>query len=398
MPLGLIGFSAATLVWLGFLARTLRDIRLTPVERPVGPEPSSGATVSILVPARNEAERILVESLESMLAQDWPALEVIVVDDRSTDDTLAILRELEATHPRLRVIAGVEPPPGWCGKVHALRQAEQAATGDWICGTDADILYHPATIRRALAAAERTGADLVTFIPGGDSPSRAVDLVLPISIWMILRLLPPPATNNPRDPRALGCGGFLFLRRSALEAIGGYAAVAGEVVDDVGLATRFKQAGYRLLCAQAPELIRTPMYTSLRELHLGFAKNAWQGMRRRLHVAVGSVLAQVVGGVLPAAAVLGLLPVVLAGGRDWRPTLLAAAAAWLAQTACFVPVFAQARLPRWYAVAAPFGVAVMAGVIADSTRRGLTGAQTLWRGRAVPAARRSGGAARRGGG
>lgn len=376
--------AANTVGWLGFWLLTLALNRRTPCLRADSfPPPTARPLVSILVPARNEAERSLEPSLRSMLAVDWEPLEVIAVDDRSTDETRSILERLAAEDPRLTVIAGVEPPDGWVGKVHALCQAQAVARGEWLLGTDADMLFAPAAVTAALAAAEALGADLVTLLPAITTRDLGVRLVLPVTLWMILQSYSPAMTNNPRDRRALGSGGFLMIRRAALEAAGGYAAVAHDVGDDVGLTAAVKRAGFRTWCADGATLVATPMYGNLRELFAGFAKSAWRGLECRWWFAAAVILLQLLGGGLLPLFALVLAAAALADPA-WWPACGAALAAWAAMALCFEPAFARYGLARWHALSAPFGFAFMAAVLAESTRRGLLGRPIEWRGRPVP--------------
>lgn len=380
-------FALSALIWLGLWIRNVRDLRETPWLRPGDGLPADAPSVSVLVPCRNEASRILATSLRSLLAQRYPRFEVIAVNDRSTDDTLAVLRALAAEDPRLRVIDGVEPPPGWLGKAHALHQALAVADGEWVLGTDADIVFHPDALSAAIRAGRERGADVVTLIPGSRPVGPAVDTVMPVAVWMILLLYPPRATNRSDDPRALGCGGFLMVRREALLAVGGYERIRDDLADDVGLAQALKADGRRLFCAFAPDLLFTPMYESLAEVWAGFGKNALRGVDYSLWRGAVALAELALGAVLHAPAALALTAAAVAGaGPAWHPPCLAAWAAWAAwaaQAAALRPVYRSYRVSPGLCLAAPFGFAFMAAVLASAMGRKLARREVSWRGRGV---------------
>ncbi|MCC7491369.1 MAG: glycosyltransferase [Fimbriimonadaceae bacterium] len=378
---------ANALGWAGIGLYNLIHVRRRP-QLELCAQPAVPPTVSILVPARNEAGRILAPCLRSLLAQDYPYFEVIAIDDRSTDATAAILADFAARDNRLRVVAGSDPPPGWIGKTHALHCGLATAQGDWIVGTDADMLWAPDLLRHAVAAAEAGPVDLLTLLPRDSAAASGARFVMPIAAWMILTIHPPLATNNPRDPRALGCGGFLMLRREALDAVGGYAAIAGDVADDVALAERVKQTGRRLFCGFAPDRLATPMYGSTAELWAGFRKNALRGVRHSLPRALGSLLALGVGSLLPVVLAVGWAVLALLGQVACHPLGTLAAVATVSQMLAFGPVHREYGNRWWAALTVPFGFAVMAGVLAAAAWRAARGQTVSWRGREV-AARRS---------
>jgi hypothetical protein len=354
------------------------------VARDDAPPCADGPAVTVIVPARNEAERLLEPCLRSILASDWPRLSIIVVDDRSTDATPAILAALAASEPRLTVVRGGEPPPGWLGKPHAMHLGTAAATSEWLLATDADMIHDAQAVRRALDTAARYGADMVSFIPSCTSASRGVAEVMPIAVWLIMFCFPPSVTSNPRDPRALASGGFMLVRRDALAAAGGYAALAGDVAEDVDLARRVKATGRRVICAMAPELVTTPMYGSLSELFAGFSKNALRAVDHSVPRAVAGATSLLAVGVAPAVMTVAAL---VTGHAHLAWT---AGAAWLAEGWCFAYGHREYGNPGWHAVSAPLGFLVMAGVTLNGAWHAVRGRGIDWRGRGVP---QSGGAA-----
>lgn len=375
--LGLLGLG-----WFVQLFLNLREQRLTPeLSAREAPELAPPLPlISILVPARNEASRILESCLRSYLAQTYPELEIVAVDDRSTDATPEILAALAEEDPRLRVVAGVEPPAGWIGKNHALHEALAAARGEWILATDADMLYHPWIVARALATARERQVDAVTLLPGTHLDHFWVNLVMPLAVWMIFRLYPPHVTHLRNDPRAIGCGGFFLIRRAALEAVGGYEAIRDDVADDVAMATRLKSQGYGIVACFAPELLFTPMYEDLRELWVGFSKNV---LRAVDHDLGKGFLALVLLGVTCSTPFKSFLAG-LCGVVPWHPLGQLGLLAYVAQTAALVPIYLRYGVSPWHALLAPLGFFFMILLLAAALIRTALGRRATWRGRSVP--------------
>lgn len=373
-------------VWLLALAYNLvvirrgpRLSRATSKARGAGPAPA----VSVLVPARNEADRILPESIRSMLAQDYPRLEVIAVDDRSTDPTLEILKGIAREDSRLTVIQGEPLPSGWIGKPWALEQARRASKGEWILATDADMIFDPSALRLAMNLALNEGYDAVTLAPNITSDSFWGRLVMPIAGWLIMFLYPVWRVNDPRSDVALGVGGFMLMRRSAHERVGGYEAIRADVTDDLNTARLLKRAGFRLHLASAPELISTPMYSSLRELFEGFGKNAFVGSGGSALRAVAGAVGLVSFTSAPLLVALTATAIHFTGlaAGPVIPVALAGFAAYLALTASFVPLYLETKLPPGYAFLSFLGHGLMSLILLSSTWRMLTGRGVVWKSR-----------------
>ena len=177
------------------------DLRLTTSDAPF---------VSILVPARNEEQRVLESCIRSILAQDYGQFEVIAVDDRSTDNTGAILKRLAQGDERLTVIEGAELPPGWLGKPYAMQQALNHARGEWILATDADMIFQAAALRTALDRALENNADALTFIPRFETGSFWERVMIPTWEWVFLMFTIVYRVNDPKSDRGAGIGGFFW--------------------------------------------------------------------------------------------------------------------------------------------------------------------------------------------
>jgi chlorobactene glucosyltransferase len=223
--------------------------------------------VSVLVPARNEEHRVLVDSLHSILSQDYDRFEVIAVNDRSTDATYTILKSLATQDNRLQVIDGEELRPGWLGKPYAMHQAFSHAKGEWILATDADMIYDKTALRTALARVVASEGDAITLIPHFEAGSFWERVIIPAWAWVMLMFTVSYRINNPKTQGALGIGGFFLMRRTMLERVGGYEALKDEVLEDVRLAEMIKRSGGSLLAEYAPCLLSTRMYRTFTELH-----------------------------------------------------------------------------------------------------------------------------------
>lgn len=335
-----------TLVWLGGLLRTLRRARDDTWRLgPEAPAAASNLRASILIPARDEVEDI-APCVRSCLAQDHPRLEVIVLDDGSTDGTAEVLSELQAEHPeRLLVISGgSEPlPEGWLGKPWACHRAAARAGGDYLLFLDADVRLRPEALSRTMAHAEEEGVDLLSGFGELDVRSFGEILLQPVVAATVLADNPLSAVNDPEQPEeALANGQFLLFRREAYEALGGHRAVAAEVVDDQAFARAVKGCGGRLRMLMLRRLFSCRMYTSFGEVWRGWRKNLFPGMDRswaRLGLVVlAGTLLSVGPYLLLLLALIGLLP------RSWALYALAPVGAMQLLRAYLDGLFG---LPRW---------------------------------------------------
>jgi glycosyltransferase involved in cell wall biosynthesis len=249
----------------------LRDLQGLPE---TGGAPATAVTVCI--PARNE-ERELGRALDAWMAQDWPGLRIVVVDDGSTDRTPAILAERAAGGPgALRVLRNDTLPPGWLGKNHALDLASrqpEALAADWLLFADADARAGPEILRRAFAFLEEHPADLLTLLPAIDTETWAERMFMPVANMFFLWLVPPRRVADPRSRCCCGVGSFMLVRRAVYDAVAGHAGAPMEAVDDMGLAHRVKGAGYRNRVALGGPGLHLRMYHGTWAMIQGLRKN-----------------------------------------------------------------------------------------------------------------------------
>ncbi len=333
--------------------------------------------LSIVVPARDE-ERSIEACVRSLVEQRFLSdAEFIVVDDRSTDATPAILARLAAEYPALRVVRGEPLPQGWAGKPWALAQGAALARGAWLLFTDADSVHAPAGAASALAFALAVKTDALTICTGQELGSFWERAVLPAILGVIFFASGTLAeVNDPMRPRrALANGQYILVDRAVYDALGGHAALRGELVEDIEFARRLKKDGrFRLTLGGGSALASVRMYRSLPEIWNGFTKNVFVG-------AEGNVPA-LIGGVIWLSLLSAGLPLALVALARRRPALaLEALAATATVIATAYRGIRMVGIPPDSAYLHPLGTAVFAAIAANSAWCGLSGRGVVWRGR-----------------
>lgn len=252
--------------WLTRLWRLGRAAASFP-ELSAASHPGEGDSPSLsLVVAVKDGEADIEACGRSLLAQDYPRFELIVVDDRSSDGTPAILSRLAAEHPgRLRVLTVETLPAGWGGQNHALHLGVRESRGSLLCFTDADCRFDsPRTLRVATRELDASRADLVSLLPEMDAPSAWEKLYVPLCSFLLLLGLRITEVNDEESDAAYANGAFLLVRRATYEALGGHERVRAYVNDDIRMSELVKRGGFRLRIAKGRGLCRTRMYGSLR--------------------------------------------------------------------------------------------------------------------------------------
>jgi glycosyltransferase involved in cell wall biosynthesis len=224
--------------------------------------------VSVIVPARNE-ELCLSRCLQSLVAQQGVNSEVIVVDDASTDRT----REIAESILGVRVVDAGPLPVGWSGKVNAMLAGAGVAQGDWLLFTDADTVHRPGSLARALAEAEEHGAALLSYSPEQEVHGFWEKAVMPVIFAELAAAYRPSEVSDPASQAAAANGQYLLISRAAYDAVGGHAAVATSLLEDVALARAVKGSGRKLWFRFGGDAVSTRMYRSFRQLKEGWTKN-----------------------------------------------------------------------------------------------------------------------------
>lgn len=326
-------------------------------------------SVSLLIPARNEAANLRAH-LPLLLAQDYPRLEIVVLDDQSDDGTAELVEDFARSTPgRLRLVRGASPPPGWVGKCWACWQLAAEARGELLVFCDADVAAGPHAVSRTVALMQRYRAGAATAIPRLTTGSAAEAAVVPLVVQLPLAVLLPLALVPRTRAVSLsaGNGQWLAFTREAYARVGGHEAVRGEVLEDVRLARIAKRAGVRLVAAAAPRDLSVRMYAGWNEVRAGFRKNVYALLGGR-----------------PATFVVGLGMFALAALYPWVAVArgsvagLAALGLLLAVRAAAALLFHQGWRTVWLH---PLGCVLALRIAAASfrARGGVT-----WRGRSIP--------------
>lgn len=379
---------AGPLAWLGYgLVIQAGRRRMLLLRRPPIPPADPPATppgVTIMIPAKDEGERIRA-CIESALAQDYPNFDVIAIDDRSTDNTGAVMDELAAKHPRLRVIHITQPPgPGWTGKNSALHTAAAEAKGDWLLFVDSDVVLEPDALSASMAVLLRKKFDMISLLPKLESHSFWESLLVPLAGSAASSMYLIALTNNQQARTAFANGQFLMISRAAYDAIGRHEVVRDRYCEDVEIARLMKEKGLRPRVSWGNDFCAVRMYSSLGAIFRGWSRiyyaarvgSPWRVLAAALFVIVCgfSVYAALAWGAYrlarPAEAFPGAIAWLAAGGVHLA--LLTWAVAML---------YHWSGNPRRNALLFPLGGSMLLGIFARALQMCIT-KKVEWRGTA----------------
>lgn len=367
--LGCAAVPALLYLWNSFLFRE------PPALSPVADAPGS-PRLSVLIPARNE-ELGIAACVESVLASRVVELEVIVLDDQSSDRTAEIVREIAAWDPRVRLETAPPLPDGWCGKQHACFALSKLARHDVFVFLDADVRVEPDALARMLLFLRESGSELVSGFPRQETGTLLEKLLIPLIHWLLLCWLPLWGMRHFRwSAFGAGCGQFFVTTRAAYEKVGGHAAVKASLHDGLTLPRAYRRAGFFTDVCDATNLATCRMYRSASAVWNGLAKNAREGMASNGQIGFWTV-------VLLCGQVV-LLPLALYGlwvGSDVGT--LAGPAIFLV----FVPrvdMVSQFRQPYFSALLHPLGILLLLAVQWYAIVRALVGRPVGWKGRTHP--------------
>jgi len=336
--------------------------------------------VSVIVPAKDE-EANIGAALETILAQDYPDIEVIVVDDRSTDGTADVVREVAARDERVRLIQVTELPEGWFGKPHALQKGGEAARGDWLLCVDADCRQAPHSARAGVSFLAAQGGDVLSLWPVLEMHGFWENAVQPVAGSVLVAWFRPAWVNDPNRRTAFANGQYVLLKRATWEAIGGYSTVADQLLEDIAIAEVIKGSGHRLLNAVGEDLFTTRMYDSLGAMARGWARIYYGGFKRAGRLAAVGLLTFVftmVPFVLVAAS--GAAAACGAGDPWVLATLGLGAAALVPLFVTMRRLFQLTRGNPWYLLFYPVSVTLVLGFEAMAMLRALGLSEVRWRG------------------
>ncbi|GAA4318895.1 glycosyltransferase family 2 protein [Flaviaesturariibacter amylovorans] len=301
----------AALFWTGLAVALTYYRRRIPFLADVAPEPGTEA-VALIIAIRNE-EADLPGALDTLVRLRYPNLRILLVNDRSTDGTGAILADYAQRYPQLQVRTIAELPAGWLGKNHALYEGYRASSEEWILFADADIQFAPDTLLQALTWSRRHRLDHLTLLPYVRSRSEALNALLSTFATMLEMRQRPWAVRDPKSSATIGVGAFNLVRRSAYERAGTHKALALRPDDDLQLGARIKASGGRCDALYGRGAIALEWYDSVGAFVDGLMKNMFSVYNYRLPLLL-------VAGVLPTLLFLVLplpLLVLFGGPREW---------------------------------------------------------------------------------
>jgi hypothetical protein len=337
---------------------------MTAAETITGQTHETGNTapvVSVIIPARNE-EVSLGACLASLVAQTGVNFEIIVVDDNSTDGT----REIAASFPTIKVVEAAPLPSGWTGKSNAVATGARQARGQWLLFTDADTLHVLGSLARALSEAQHNEVELLSYSPQQIAVTFWEIATLPVVFAELARQYPPSKVSDPSSPVAAANGQYILVRRDTYDAVGGHAAVAADILEDVALARAVKDSGRKIRFRYAPDAVRTRMYRNYAQLREGWTKNLALLFPRPGGLAVKTVALWVIPWVT--------LPLALAGRWWWNPIFVGGLLYLTARLRCANFSWDMEVL------GAVFGMPMFAHLLLRSKRAHANGS-VLWKGR-----------------
>lgn len=355
----------------GFWLLRERDDRTAP------PEPKRWPSVLAVVPARNEAD-VIERSIGSLLAQDYPgAFRVILVDDQSEDGTADHARALPASPERLTVMTGAPLPHGWTGKLWAVSQGVAGAAEtapDYLWLTDADIGHAPDNLRRLVARAEGEGRVLVSLMAKLHCSGWAEQLLIPAFVFFFDMLFPFGRVNDPRSKVAAAAGGCMLIRREALEAAGGVAAIRGEIIDDCAMGWVMKTQG-PIWLGLTDRAVSLRPYQGWDEIGRMVSRSAYAQLGYSPWLLAGTLAGMLITYIAPLA--LAVLAVAYPS-----PGALLGAAAYVLMVVSFVPMLHFYRAPPWLALAMPLIGGAYSWFTVQSAVEVWRGRGGQWKGRA----------------
>lgn len=370
-----IGLAALTAAyWAVTAVRVSRGMATVGFLRDVTPIPAADAPrVSVCVAARNEEGKV-GRGVRSMAELEYPSLEVVAVDDRSEDGTGRVLDALAEEHDRLRVLRVEELPRGWLGKNHALQRAADAADGEVLLFTDADVVFRPDALARAVGRLERGGLDHLAVAPDIRMPGRLLEAFAGCFQVLFTRFAEPWRARDPESGKHVGIGAFNLVRRDAYLAAGEHRGIRHRPDDDMRLARALGESGARADILYGTGLLQVPWYDSLPEAVRGLSRSAWAGLDYSLPGVAGAAAVTVAVDAWPW---LGWL---LTGGpARWLNLVAVLLCAFL-----FVGATRYSSVRPWLAVLWPVTAVLFAWILLRSAVFALLRGGIEWRGTFYP--------------
>ncbi|MDQ7781848.1 MAG: glycosyltransferase family 2 protein [Desulfomonilaceae bacterium] len=370
----------AALIHLNFmLIRTLRnEKRLEDFAAPALPD--LPPLVSIVVPAKDEAATV-EGTVRSILESEYDRMELILVNDRSRDDTAVTMESLARDDPRVSVVTVHELPEGWTGKTHALYRGARQASGDLLLFTDADTVLHRETIAKAVRFFSGNDADMLSLLPQFTERRFSENAVYPHLALGFSSMYPLTQVNDPRDKAALASGCFIMIRRQAYEGVGTWERFREEITEDVALAKAVKASGFRLSVMRGGDLVRTKPFDGLADVCLFWKRTFYGGLERSIPKILRLTANYVVLTIL--FGFLGLSTVLMISGDTDGASIALFVLSTLGTAGVVVPygyIVRQEQGGWWYGLTAPLGMAISAWVAWSALLAVVSGRGIHWRG------------------
>ncbi len=363
------------LVWVKRIIWMSRFRKSHPPLRPSSVSPTQVPKVSIIVPARNE-EKNIVRCLTHLTGQNYPRYEIIVVDDRSTDDTPNLLRKFPVRTVRVEKL-----PEGWTGKNHAMFTGSKAADGEWLLFTDADTTHQPESISTALATAVAQHIDFLTLAPQTEVHSFWEKTVQPLAVSSLALWFNPEKVNDPQSGIVLANGQYILIRKEVYEKVGGSESVKTEVVEDVALAKKVRAAGFTVKFLNGTELYATRMYSSLKEIKTGWTRIFTYLFEKKIVPILGKIFSFFFFSLIPFVC-LGIELIL----KMLSPAYFSPEIFWLGIGVCLWIILIRffgnhlLRSDPWYALLHPLGSVVMIWILILCIGRIIFKKPSVWRG------------------
>lgn len=382
----LLGINA--LIWI---VRSITVYTIEAKRPPLGPDAyadlGDAGLVSVVVPAKDE-EANIGAALETILAQTYRNLEVIVVSDRSTDRTAEVVRGVAERDERVRLIEVESLPEGWFGKPHALAVGSEAARGEHLLFVDADCRLKPHAVRAGLGLLLEREADLVSLWPVLEMRGFWENAIEPVAAAIVAIWYRPSRVNSPKWPTAFACGQYLLIRREAFEAVGGWERVRNHLAEDVSLARALKKEGHRILNEVGSEVYRTRMYADLRTLWRGWTR-IYAGTFRSVPFLALAIVMILQFSVLPVSALVGTGVALALGAGGWwlLACFILSAVATLGLMVTVRCAYLIGHVNGWYVLLYPAVIGVILALLAAAMAQVAGLARVHWRGTAYQSGR-----------
>jgi hypothetical protein len=371
---GIVFFGLIALFWLTFGLKSAYGATQLPWLKSFEPAADADCPrISLIFAARDEQEK-LPAALATLIAIDYPNLEIIAVDDRSTDNTSRILSEFAAAHSRLKIVRVDDLPTGWLGKPHALQRAYEISIGEWLLFTDADVRFRPDTLRRCATLARALNLDHLTLFCDVEMVGFWEKVLITFFGMFFSMATQPHQVSNPRSRAFVGIGAFQMVKRSVYEACGTHRRLSLEVLDDVKLGKIIKRGGFHSGVAVAQDAVSVRWHAGLSNLIRGVEKNFFAAAEFRLTFALLQVVTLLS---IDVAPVLGII-----FGHGWVRVFATIAA--LISLLFLMGVDTVMRVSPLYAFTLPLGAVLYSYMILRSTILTLKQGGIYWRGTFYP--------------